>query len=276
MAHQQPYYIQLCGNVQAVVDMLIRQGQLDARKIFIMGSVVDSTQPIKTRKWCRQPRPLEVRFWEKVNKDGPIVRSELGRCWIWIGSTRGIGYGQIMTDQLTASGKKFIDQAHRVSWRLAYDTSPDGLFVCHKCDNPPCVNPYHLELGNNQKNINDAVARGLKSQGAGCSFSMLTRDEVLATHHLRDMQMTQTAIGRALGISQQQVHEILSGRSYKDVGLPAQRGIRFVHHKLTEDQVRTIRSYSRAVSNKKLADMFGVVPSAIHNIRVGATWKHIL
>jgi hypothetical protein len=82
-------------------------------------------------------------------------------CWIWQGSVlagRCLKYGSMFVD-----GKN--QRAHRVSWVLHNGPIPDGLFVCHKCDVPLCVNPDHLFLGTNQDNVNDKVAKGRSPSG---------------------------------------------------------------------------------------------------------------
>lgn len=107
-------------------------------------------------RWCRpySTRPLAERFWEKVEQ-GP-------GCWEWMaGRDSATGYGRI---RIGRAGSKH-QLAHRVSWELANGPIPDGLWVLHHCDNPPCVNPAHLYLGTTIDNNRDRDARGRTARG---------------------------------------------------------------------------------------------------------------
>lgn len=70
--------------------------------------------------------------------------------------------------------------AHRVSWILANGPIPDGQFVCHSCDNPPCVNPEHLFIGSPGDNMRDMHAKGRANPVKGDDHwaAQLTADEV--------------------------------------------------------------------------------------------------
>jgi hypothetical protein len=97
--------------------------------------------------------PLIDRFWSRVDKSGD--------CWVWTAATTNGGYGVIRD---TGRNGKII-RAHRLSWELHNGPIPAGIEVCHRCDNPPCVNPAHLFLGTHQDNVTDTVNKGRASGG---------------------------------------------------------------------------------------------------------------
>lgn len=118
--------------------------------------------------WKR--RPVEQRFWERVQKSGG--------CWIWRGPFMKNGYGSIGMGG--REGRR--EYAHRLSWILANGPIVDGLYVLHRCDVKACVRPDHLFLGTHADNMRDKALKGL-AVVASCENSpnaKFTNAQVLA------------------------------------------------------------------------------------------------
>lgn len=72
---------------------------------------------------------------------------------MWLGRSTGLGYGGFDIDSMPV-------RAHRVAWTSANGPIPEGMNVCHHCDNRKCCEPGHLFVGTQSDNIRDAVAKG--------------------------------------------------------------------------------------------------------------------
>lgn len=102
------------------------------------------------------PQEAVEAFWAKVDREtGPTQPHMSTPCWVWTGANNHKGYGC-----LRVRGERRNEHAHRHSWALANGPIPDGLWVLHHCDHPPCVNPDHLFLGTVKTNSEDMARKG--------------------------------------------------------------------------------------------------------------------
>ena len=97
-------------------------------------------------------------------------------CVEWQGYRLRYGHGQIMVRN--EDGTTSLTTTHRAAWMIERGPIPEGLVVRHKCDNPPCVNIAHLELGTAADNSRDAVERGRVARGSALPQTVLTEDDV--------------------------------------------------------------------------------------------------
>lgn len=116
----------------------------------------------------REVKKIENRFWSKVAKS-----DKANNCWTWQASVDRNGYGKFWLH-----GK--VRGAHRVAYELTYKAISKGLVICHRCDNPPCVNPSHLFASSQLENIKDMVKKGrsIKQKGTRNHNAKLDEQQV--------------------------------------------------------------------------------------------------
>jgi len=213
-----------------------------------------------------QPHDL-ARFWSLVKKtDG---------CWLWQGVCHP--YGRFV---LREQGQY---KAHRLAYALTYGPFDWALEVCHNCpggDNPACVNPAHMFLGDHAANMGDAGRKGRASAGERTRHAALTVEQVA---EIRDRYAeggtTQRDLAGQFGIDQSVVSRLVRGEIWQsaegDLADTCPRQER--NAKLTEDQVRAIRCRYQAggISMGQLAREYGVVISTIHVVVHRKHWQHV-
>lgn len=175
---------------------------------------VEKNQAARGRKHCSKKcqysKTTEERFWEKVDKDGPVPvhAPGIGNCWIWKSSVDELGYGffRVAMDEN-------MRKAHRVSWILRHG-DPGKLLVCHRCDNPSCVRPDHLFLGTNLDNIRDrdAKGRGRSLYGENHPGAILRDADVL---EIRSSDAPVEALSAKFGVAVGTVKHIQRRESWK-------------------------------------------------------------
>lgn len=153
----------------------------------------------------RSPRDIIERFYEKLE-----IVTDSG-CWIWTGATDPKGYGRFMT----TNGRAVL--AHRFSWEVTNGEITDGLYVLHRCDVPPCVNPAHLFLGSPADNTADMMKKGRCRVGENDSKSILTTANVIEIKGRLALREVVKTIAASFAVSEGTINSIKYGRSWRHV-----------------------------------------------------------
>lgn len=153
----------------------------------------------------------EARFFAKVQK----LSESQGGCWIWISAEDKNGYGKFcFTDE---NGYQDV-RAHRYSWEMRWGKiSSPIVLVCHKCDNPRCVNPDHLFLGDNQDNVNDRDQKGRNIFGEKHPLSKINTTQVIGIKLYLLSEIPVSMISKLTGISTNTIYGIKYNATWKTV-----------------------------------------------------------
>lgn len=184
------------------------------------------------------PAEAEASFWSKVDRSGGD-----DACWPWTAARTAFGYG-------TTWWRGEAQRAHRVAWAIAIGPIPDGLHVCHSCDDPPCCNPAHLWLGTAADNAADRDRKGRTGAARGDAHGARLHPERLARGDRSGARLhpERLARGEANGSA-----------------------------KLDEAAVREIRRrHAQGESAKALGRYMGVSGFAITCVVTRKTWGHVL
>lgn len=140
---------------------------------------------------------------------GRAIISESG-CYEFTGHCNPDGYGNIRYKNIHIG-------AHRLAYMLCIGDIPKGMLIMHTCDNPPCVNPEHLQLGTQEDNVRDRVSKGRSADYSGLNNprSKLDARDIARILELRTKGWTCEAIATVVGASSSHVNRIClkGGRS---------------------------------------------------------------
>lgn len=193
-------------------------------------------------KSCAKKQPVEQRFWKKVNKNGPTISYVGTPCWVWTGAKDDYGYGTFFYLAKT-------EKAHRASYMMHCGEIPNELWVLHKCDNPPCVNPNHLWLGTRIDNVQDMEKKGRADHPGGDRHGFRTKPESRPTGE-RNGAYTKPE-SRRTGIK--------NGRA-----------------RLTDNQVIELRELRKqGATYKQLMERFNIGQTTVSHIVNYDNWKHL-
>lgn len=156
-----------------------------------------------------------VRYTDLEHFEMKHVPDPNSGCFIWTGNVDLEGYGRL------TRGPGVSIKAHRLAYQLFKGPIPEGMIVCHKCDNPTCVNPAHLYAGTFQDNVGDCLRRGRfraggkPHPGERNGRAKLTEVQALSIIDRYGAGEKASKLAKEFGMTTGAVHRLLKGTSWK-------------------------------------------------------------
>ncbi|MFA7217775.1 MAG: HNH endonuclease signature motif containing protein [Dehalococcoidales bacterium] len=215
--------------------------------------------------WKREAALKKLVTNLKISKTG---------CWEWTGS-KTTGYGSMKLPDIYGNFKIL---AHRLSW-VAFkgEVIPEGIFVCHHCDNPKCFNPDHLFLGTQQENLQDCSAKNRTMTGSLNGNSKYSDADIEKVQELIAQKKRGIEISAITGVSQSHISRIRKGYTWKHKTASAADMIN-ANRKFSDEQ---IMSAVRLIKEGKLtapaiSKITGVSIDTVKDIRRGRAYQRFV
>lgn len=220
---------------------------------------------------------LNDRFWTKVDRYHP------SGCWVWLANRNNKGYGLFRP-----GGTLPKELAHRLSYAEANGQIPKGSLILHSCDNPACVNPDHLRVGDHKANTADMDSRGRRNNNtpkgeANCNARM-TADAVVRLRLRYVAGDPLSDLVREFGCSENALPDYTTGRSWKHVlgvnGCPTLDELRAEgarrrrnNAKVTVQDAADIRAaLASGETGRSVAARYGIHKATVSDIKLGKIW----
>lgn len=155
------------------------------------------------RRRARGVQPHTKAEFEDFIKFPDMIGTD--ECWEWFGGRSRRGYGNF-----AFNGKQY--RANRFAYERYIGPIPDGLWVLHRCDNPPCCNPDHLFLGTNLDNVRDKIQKGRQQQGS------LDEIKVREMRKLYEAGVSTRQIAKLFGVSAPHAWRVVTRREWAHIG----------------------------------------------------------
>ena len=249
---------------------------------------------IKQKNWPTEwikmgfSQNIMLNYWNKINvpedwKDHPE------KCWLWITGKGGNGqvYGTFTIKSKTYH-KSF--RSNRFMYENCYGPIPNGILVCHHCDDPSCCNPLHLFLGTNQDNTTDMISKGrnIIVVGSDVGTSILIEENIvdIITNTLNGIYKNQQQILQKYGISDTELRRIINGKRWTHVTNQFSKAqllqvkkllTGLCANKLNENLVHLIKQdLKNNIKVTIIAKKFNISVANVYLIKNGQIWAKVI